>query len=345
MKLQDFNFQLPKSLIATFPLKERSASKLLVLDRKLSDRNFKDLHQFLKPKDVLVINDTSVLRARLFGKKDTGAKVEILIERVSDTYSATAQTKSNSNLKKGDKIFLSEEGPFAVLIKKRQLISELKFSKPVKEIIKLYGKVPLPPYIKREATKLDSDRYQTIYADFKKCNSVAAPTAGLHFDKNLLDSLENKGIKIAKLTLQVGMGTFKPIKEMLVEKHKMHKEQIEITKESVDIINEAKRRKRKIVCVGTTSLRCLESVCKENKGVLRPFRGETDLYIYPGFQFEIADVLITNFHLPYSSLLVLVSAFAGYERTMLAYDYAIKKGYRFYSYGDAMLIFPYRISS
>ena len=341
MKLQDFNFQIPKSLIASFPLQERSASKLLVLDRKLSDRNFKDLHQFLKPNDVLVINDTSVLRARLFGKKITGAKVEILIERVSDTYFATAQTKSNSNLKKGDKIFLSEKGPFAVFIRKRQSISELKFSKPVKEIIESYGNVPLPPYIRREATKLDSDRYQTIYADFKKCNSVAAPTAGLHFDTDLLDSLENKGIKIAKLTLHVGMGTFKPIKDRLVENHKMHKEQIEITKESVDVINEAKRRKRKIVCVGTTSLRCIESVCKENKGVLRPYRGETDLYIYPGFQFKMADVLITNFHLPYSSLLVLVSAFAGYERTMLAYDHAIKKRYRFFSYGDAMLIFPY----
>ena len=340
MKLQDFNFKISEDQIASFPLEERSHSKLLVLDEQISDRCFKDLPELLKPNDVLVINDTAVIKARLFGKKITGAKVELLIERVISSNLASAQTKCNSKLKTGDRIFLSKEGPFVTLTKKGSDISELEFSKPIKEVIELYGNVPLPPYIKRKPTELDSERYQTVYADLAKSRSVAAPTAGLHFDENILKSLKSKGLKIAKITLNVGMGTFKPIKEKAIENHKMHTEQIEISEQSVNTINEAKKNKGRVVCVGTTSLRCIESVCKENKGVLKPFKGETDLYIYPGYKFEITDILITNFHLPCSTLLLLVCAFSGYEKTMSAYCHAINKKYRFYSYGDAMFINP-----
>jgi len=342
LKLQDFNFQLPKELIASFPLKERSQSKLLVLENFITDNLFRDLPQLLKPNDVLVINDTAVFNARFFGKKGSGSRVEILIERVIGKNLVTAQTKSSSKLKKGDKIFLSKKGPFLTLINQGPKVLEFEFSLPVKEAIKLYGNVPLPPYIKREATELDLQRYQTIYADLKKCHSVAAPTAGLHFDQSLLDSLETKGVKIAKVTLNVGMGTFKPIRELTIENHRMHKEQIEISQETVDLINETEETKGRVICVGTTSLRCIESVCKENNGKLKPFKGETDLFIYPGYQFEITDILITNFHLPHSSLLLLACAFAGHDRIMSAYQHAIKEGYRFYSYGDSMIIYPER---
>ena len=342
MKLQDYNFQLPEELIASFPLKERSKSKLLVLEKLISDRYFIDLPELLEPNDVLVINDTAVFKARFLGKKASGSRVEVLIERVINESLVIAQTKSNSKLKEGDKIFLSKHLHFLTLTKKRQRFSEFKFSLSVEEAIKLYGRVPLPPYIKREASELDLQRYQTIYADFQKCHSVAAPTAGLHFDQAVLDSLTKKGVKIAKVTLHVGMGTFKPIREPKIKDHHMHKEQIEISKVAADVINETKTTKGRIICVGTTSLRCIESVCKENNGKLKPFKGETNLFIYPGYKFKITDILITNFHLPFSSLLLLVSAFAGHDRIMLAYQHAVKEGYRFYSYGDSMIIYPER---
>ena len=340
LKLEDFNFQLPRELIASSPLKERSSSKLLVIKKGFKDLTFKDLPSLLRPEDVLVINDTSVIKARLYGKKETGAKVEILIERIIDEEKALVQTKSNAQLRKGDKILIYKGGEFLSLLEKVDDLWTVYFSKPPRQIINDFGSIPLPPYIKRKANPLDSERYQTVYADSSKDFSVAAPTAGLHFENELLDSITNKGINIAKITLHIGMGTFKPVKDISIIGHKMHKECIEVGKEAVDLITQSKDAGGKVICVGTTTLRCLESISKANGGVLKPFTGETDIFIYPGFKFTVADALITNFHLPRSTLLLLVSAFGGYEKIQKAYEYAIRKKYRFYTYGDSMFISP-----
>ena len=338
MKLEDFSFELPKELIASSPLNERSSSKLLVVGHDFKDLVFSDLPGLLKPEDVLVINDTKVINARLFGQKETGARVEILIERILDEKNSLVQLRTNSRLKEGDKIFLFESEEFLSLTKKKGDIWQVKFSQPAKKIIDSFGLVPLPPYIKREANSSDVDRYQTVYADPTKNYSVAAPTAGFHFDNELLDSVMDKGVNIAKIALHIGMGTFKPIKSKIITDHKMHKESIELKQEAIDLINLSKEKGGRVICVGTTTLRCLESIAKDNKGVLKPFTGETNLFIYPGFKFSVADALITNFHLPKSTLLLLVSAFGGYEKMREAYKYAIKEKYRFYSYGDSMFI-------
>ena len=340
LKLEDFNFQLPRELIASSPLEKRSSSRLLVIKEGFEDLTFKDLPRLLRPEDVLVINDTSVIKARLHGKKETGAKVEILIERIIDEKKALVQTKSNAQLRKGDKILISKGGESLFLLEKEEDLWKVFFSKSPRKIINEFGKVPLPPYIKRKANRLDSERYQTVYADSSKDFSVAAPTAGLHFENELLDSITNKGINIAKITLHIGMGTFKPIKDISIIDHKMHQESIELGKEAIDLITQSKNAGGRVVCVGTTTLRCLESISKANRGVLKPFIGETDIFIYPGFKFTVADALITNFHLPRSTLLLLVSAFGGYEKIRKAYEYAIRKKYRFYSYGDSMFISP-----
>ena len=338
MKLEDFSFELPKELIASYPLNERSSSKLLVVGHDFKDLVFSDLPGLLKPEDVLVINDTKVINARLFGQKETGARVEVLIERILDEKNSLVQLRTNSQLKEGDKIFLFESEEFLSLTKKKGDIWQVKFSQPAKKIIDSFGLVPLPPYIKREANSSDDDRYQTVYADPAKNYSVAAPTAGFHFDNELLDSVMDKGVNIAKITLHIGMGTFKPIKSKIITDHKMHKESIELKQEAIDLINLSKEKGGRVICVGTTTLRCLESIAKDNKGVLKPFTGETNLFIYPGFKFSVAEALITNFHLPKSTLLLLVSAFGGYEKMREAYRYAIQEKYRFYSYGDSMFI-------
>ncbi len=340
MKLEDFNFVLPKELIASSPLKERSSSKLLMVEHGFKDLVFSDLPDILKPEDILVINDTKVINARVVGRKETGAMVELLIEKILDKKNAQVQLRSNSRLKEGDKIYLSESNEFVSLTKKREDIWEVKFSQPAKEIIDSFGLVPLPPYIKREANSSDAERYQTVYADPAKNFSVAAPTAGFHFDNDLLDSVKKKGVNIAKIALHIGMGTFKPIKSKLIKDHKMHKESIELKQEAIDSINLSREKGGRVICVGTTTLRCLESIANTNKGVLKPFTGETDLFIYPGFKFSVVDALITNFHLPKSTLLLLVSAFGGYEKMREAYKYAIQEEYRFYSYGDSMFINP-----
>ena len=338
MKLEDFSFVLPKELIASSPLEQRSSSRLLMVGHNLKDLVFSDLPGLLKPEDVLVINDTKVLNARLVGQKETGAKVELLIERVLDKENSLVQLRSNSRLREGDKISLSDSKEFVSLIKKRGDVWEVKFSQPAKKIIDSLGLVPLPPYLKREANTLDADRYQTVYADPAKNYSVAAPTAGFHFDNELLDSVMDKGVNIAKITLHIGMGTFKPIRREIITEHKMHKESIELKQEAIDLINASKEKGGRVISVGTTSFRCLESVAKMNKGALKPFNGDTDLFIYPGFKFHVVDALITNFHLPKSTLLLLVSAFGGYEKMREAYKYAIQEKYRFYSYGDSMFI-------
>jgi len=338
LKLEDFSFVLPKDLIASSPLEQRSSSRLLMVGHNLKDLVFSDLPDLLKSEDVLVINDTKVLNARLVGQKETGAKVELLIERVLDKENSLVQLRSNSRLREGDKISLSESKEFVSLIKKRGDLWEVKFSQPAKKIIDSLGLVPLPPYLKREANTLDAERYQTVYADPAKNYSVAAPTAGFHFDNELLDSVMDKGVNIAKITLHIGMGTFKPIKSEIITEHKMHKESIELKQEAIDLINGSKEKGGRVITVGTTTFRCLESVAKMNKGTLKPFTGDTDLFIYPGFKFNVVDALITNFHLPKSTLLLLVSAFGGYEKMREAYKYAIQEKYRFYSYGDSMFI-------
>ena len=302
------------------------------------DLVFSDLPDLLKPEDVLVINDTKVINARLVGQKETGAKVELLIEKILDKENSLVQLRSNSRLREGDKISLSESNESVSLVKKRGDIWQVKFSQPAKKIIDSFGLVPLPPYIRREANSADAERYQTVYADPAKNYSVAAPTAGFHFDKELLDSVTNKGVNIAKIALHIGMGTFKPVKSKIITDHKMHKESIELKQEAIDLINLSKEKGGRVICVGTTTLRCLESIANTNKGVLKPFTGETDLFIYPGFKFSVVDALITNFHLPKSTLLLLVSAFGGYEKMREAYKYAIQEKYRFYSYGDSMFI-------
>jgi len=309
-----------------------------MVGHNLKDLVFSDLPGLLKPEDVLVINDTKVLNARLVGQKETGAKVELLIERVLDKENSLVQLKSNSRLREGDKISLSESKEFVSLIKKRGDVWEVKFSQPAKKIIDSLGLVPLPPYLKRDADTLDVERYQTVYADPAKNYSVAAPTAGFHFDNELLDLVMDKGVNIAKITLHIGMGTFKPIKSEIITEHKMHKESIELKQEAIDLINGSKEKGGRVITVGTTTFRCLESVAKMNKGTLKPFTGDTDLFIYPGFKFNVVDALITNFHLPKSTLLLLVSAFGGYEKMREAYKYAIQEKYRFYSYGDSMFI-------
>ncbi len=338
MKLEDFNFQLPKELIASFPLEERSNSRLLLVKDGLQDLIFKDLPNLLRPNDVLVVNDSKVIKARLFGIRETGSKVEFLIEKILDETSCLVQTKSNSKLKKGDKIFLSPSKETLILTEQKDEVWLVNFSKSVRRIIEEFGHVPLPPYIKRKVSPLDSERYQTVYADPIKNFSVAAPTAGLHFDQQLLNLISSNGTNIVNVTLHVGMGTFKPLKGEPIKDHKMHKESIEVTEEAIEKINQARDKGGRVICVGTTTLRCLESICLENKGVLKPFKGETDIFIYPGFKFKVSDALITNFHLPKSTLLLLVSAFGGYEKIRLAYDHAIRENYRFYSYGDAMFI-------
>tara|TARA_B100001146_G_C16187175_1_gene437415 strand:+ start:53 stop:1078 length:1026 start_codon:yes stop_codon:yes gene_type:complete len=337
LNLDDYNFDLPEDLIAFQPPKSRGASKLLVVDDRLQDKNFNQLEEYLLPGDLIVLNNTKVLKARLIGFKETGAKVEILIERIMDSYNASAQTQSNSKLKEGDIIYLDGKTTQLKLKKKKDYLCLFEFSEPVRSVLDNLGEVPLPPYIKRPAIAVDEERYQTVYADPSKLNSVAAPTAGLHFDHVHLDRLKSKGIQFTEITLNIGLGTFKPIKVDRVEDHVMHQERISVDLSAAETIMKAKNEGRRVIAIGTTVLRCLESIARDYSG-LEPYEGETDLFIYPGYRFKIVDALLTNFHLPKSSLFLLVSAFGGSERIMSAYLHAIRNEYRFFSYGDSMFI-------
>ena len=337
MYLDDYSFDLPEELIAFQPPQLRGASRLLVVEETLEDKKFNQLEDNLLPGDLLVLNDTKVLKARLIGFKETGAKVEILIERIMDSYNASVQTKSNSKLKEGDIIYLDEKTIQLKLKKKKDYLCLFEFSEPVRSVLDNFGEVPLPPYIKRPVTVVDEERYQTVYANPSKLNSVAAPTAGLHFDYLHLDLLKSKGIQFTEITLNIGLGTFKPIKVDRVEDHVMHEERISVDLSAAETIMKAKNEGRRVIAIGTTVLRCLESIAREHSG-LEPYEGETDLFIYPGYRFKIVDALLTNFHLPKSSLFVLVSAFGGSERIMSAYLRAIRNEYRFFSYGDSMFI-------
>ena len=337
LNIENYNFDLPEQLIAKVPIDERSSSRLLVVDDQLNDLNFSDILDYLHEGDLLVINDTKVFKARLDALKTTGGKVEILLERQVDQHNALAMTKSNRPLKRKDRLIIQNSEITAEVIEKRDYLCLLKFSHNLNEVIDNYGSIPIPPYMNRNPNQSDYERYQTVYADNSKERSSASPTAGLHFEQKLLEKIKEKGVDIAPITLDIGLGTFKPITSEEITHHKMHSERIYLSEETSEKINKTLSSKSKIISVGTTCLRCLESIYKEF-GEIKPYEGETDIFIYPGFEFKAVDMLITNFHLPKSSLLMLVSAFIGFENTMKIYDIAVQEKYRFLSYGDAMLL-------
>jgi S-adenosylmethionine:tRNA ribosyltransferase-isomerase len=332
--LSDFDFELPQELIAQVPLPQRSASRLLHVEPDaLVDRAFAEIIDLLAPGDLLVFNDTKVLKARFYGVKATGGKVEALVERVLDTRTVLAQVRASKSPVADSMIRLADA--FDVTVGER--VGEfytLHFPSDVFELIEAHGRLPLPPYIEHEADAVDESRYQTVYA--KEPGAVAAPTAGLHFDEALLRGLREKGIKMAFVTLHVGAGTFQPVRSENLAEHKMHSEWYTIPQETVNAVKAAQIAGRDVVAVGTTSMRALESASQS--GELRAGSGDTNLFITPGYQFKTVTRLITNFHLPKSTLLMLVSAFAGYDRMRSAYRHAIEQRYRFFSYGDAMLL-------
>jgi len=338
MQVKDFHFELPEELIASFPLEQRSASRLLCLDGdsgELAHRGFTDILDLLNPGDLMVFNNTRVIPARLFGEKATGGKIEALIERVLDQHRVLAHVRSSRSPKPGAEL-LFEGGAKAIMIGRHENLFELEFSgdTPVFDLLEAHGHMPLPPYMKRDDQLEDRERYQTVYNE--KPGAVAAPTAGLHFDEALLSKLDEKGIEKAFVTLHVGAGTFQPMKVERVEDHVMHAEYIEVSQEVCDAVKATRARGGRVVAVGTTSVRSLESASQ--KGEIEPFYGDSSIFIFPGYQFKSVDLLITNFHLPESTLLMLVSAFAGYAHTMNAYKVAVEQQYRFFSYGDAMFI-------
>ena len=337
MNIENYNFNLPEDLIANQPSIKRSDSKLLVVQENLIDEKFKSIINYLKEGDLLVLNDTKVFNARLIANKQTGGKVEILLERQLNEFTASAITKTNRPLKENEILQISDSDVTAVVVEKNDYLCEIEFSRDLETIIDTYGTIPIPPYMNRESNIMDQERYQTVYANDKKRRSSAAPTAGLHFDKSLLSDIESKGIEITNITLDIGLGTFKPISQNDYTKHTMHSEKIYLSEQTSELINRKIRSKSKIISVGTTTLRCLEAVYKK-LGKIQPYEGDTDIFIYPGFSFEVVDSLITNFHLPKSTLLLLVSAFAGEIAIKSAYDHAIENRYRFYSYGDSMLL-------
>ncbi|AVD81705.1 tRNA preQ1(34) S-adenosylmethionine ribosyltransferase-isomerase QueA [Pseudomonas sp. SWI6] len=336
MRVADFSFELPDSLIARHPLAERHGSRLLVLDGPsgaLAHKQFPDLLDYLRPGDLMVFNNTRVIPARLFGQKASGGKLEVLVERVLDSHRVLAHVRSSKAPKAGS-LILIDGGGEAEMVARHETLFELRFTEEVLPLLERVGHMPLPPYIDRPDEGADRERYQTVYAE--RAGAVAAPTAGLHFDEALLEKIAAKGVERAFVTLHVGAGTFQPVRVDKIEDHHMHKEWLEVSQEVVDAIGACRARGGRVVAVGTTSVRSLESAARD--GVLKAFSGDTDIFIYPGRPFHVVDALVTNFHLPESTLLMLVSAFAGYPETMAAYAAAVEQGYRFFSYGDAMFI-------
>lgn len=338
MKRQDFYFDLPDNLIAQQPAAERRASRLLVLDAQgiCHDQQFVDLLDFIQPHDLLVFNNTRVIPARLFGEKTSGGKVELLIERILDQHRAICHIRANKSPKAG--AVLKIEHAFEVEVLGRQgALFEVRFesSKTALEWLETYGHMPLPPYIERADQQDDKERYQTVYGT--RPGAVAAPTAGLHFDQAMLDAVQHKGASLGFVTLHVGAGTFKPVQVDNIAEHVMHSEWLEVTPGLVEQVEQARAKGGRVIAVGTTSVRCLESASQQGK--LQAYTGETDIFITPGYEFKQVDVLLTNFHLPESTLIMLVSALAGYDQTMAAYQHAVAQQYRFFSYGDAMLVF------
>jgi S-adenosylmethionine:tRNA ribosyltransferase-isomerase len=332
--LSDFDFDLPPERIAQMPLPDRTASRLLQLDgAEITDRHFADIVDQLQAGDVLVMNNTRVLKARFFGVKETGGQVEVLVERVLDTRTVLAQVRASKSPKPGTRIRLADAFDVTAGERAGEFFT-LKFEGDVFELIEAHGRLPLPPYIEHDADSFDEQRYQTVYS--KEPGAVAAPTAGLHFDQALLDKVAGKGVKIAYVTLHVGAGTFQPVRVENLAEHKMHSEWYTIPSTTVDAVKAAKASGRDVVAVGTTSLRALESASQS--GELKAGSDDTALFITPGYKFKTVTRLVTNFHLPKSTLMMLVSAFAGYDEIRKAYAHAIASEYRFFSYGDAMLL-------
>ncbi len=345
MQVSDFHFDLPDELIARYPQPERTASRLLQLTGhtgELAHKGFKDVLDLVNAGDLLVFNNTRVIPARLFGHKASGGKLEVLVERLLDEKTILAHVRASKSPKPGNELLLGENGEFsAEMVARHDTLFEIRFNSEltVLEILEQVGHMPLPPYIDRPDEDADKERYQTVYN--AKPGAVAAPTAGLHFDQLLLDAIKAKGANFAFVTLHVGAGTFQPVRVDDILDHHMHSEYVEVSQEVVDAINTTRANGGRVVAVGTTSVRSLESAAQDalkNGTPLVPFFGDTEIFIYPGYQFQVVDALITNFHLPESTLIMLVSAFAGYDHTMNAYDEAVKNQYRFFSYGDAMFI-------
>lgn len=339
MRLSDFQFDLPPQLIARYPLPTRSESRLLCLGEagSISEHlQFYNIIQLVNAGDLLVFNDTRVIPARLLGHKSTGGQVEVLAERVLDDHRMLAQVRASKPLRMGEFLFFAGKVELEVIDRRAQFY-ELRYNAQdgkILDVIESLGQVPLPPYLQRLPDENDRERYQTIYA--KHDGSVAAPTAGLHFDDALLAALREKGVEMRYLTLHIGAGTFVPVRVEEVRTHKMHPEYLEVSAALCDKIRETKARGKRVIVVGTTSMRALETASQS--GEIAPYQGETSIFIYPGYTFRCADVLITNLHLPASTLLMLVCAFGGHERVMCAYREAVAKEYRFYSYGDAMWV-------
>jgi len=334
----DFHFDLPEQLIARFPVEKRSDSRMLYINRckhSWQDNHFNQLADFLSPGDLIVFNDTKVIPARLFGHKASGGKCEVLIERILDDTQVQTHIRASKSPKIGSTIIFSNDIQAQVIQREEDLfILNFNSKQPIIELLNDIGHIPLPPYINRNDEKKDLERYQTVYA--KHAGAVAAPTAGLHFDNDLLQKLQNNGINTAFITLHVGAGTFQPVRVDNISEHKMHKEVINVSPSVCDQIHATKQNGKRVIAVGTTVVRSLETAACT--GVLKPFTGETNIFITPGCTFNVIDGLITNFHLPESTLLMLVAAFAGLDITLNAYQHAINNYYRFYSYGDGMLI-------
>jgi len=334
MKTSDFDYYLPEELIANYPLDSRSSSRLLIHSDKVEHKLFSNIVDYLSSGDLLVVNNTSVIPARIFGTKESGGAVEIMLERIMEDNKALVQMRASRAIKTGTLINLD---PYQVkCIDRQKNFYLLQFDLSPLEVFNAIGHVPLPPYIKRDDQDLDKDRYATVYENKELQESVAAPTAGLHFDDELLEKIKNKGVRIASVNLSVGAGTFQPVKTENIEEHDIHSEYIEVSDEVINLVNETKQLGNKIFAVGTTATRALETAYMNNSKI--GYSGYTKLFIYPGYKFKVVDRLITNFHLPRSSLLMLVSAFIGYDNMRQLYKIAIDERYRFLSYGDAMLL-------
>ncbi|PRY69859.1 tRNA preQ1(34) S-adenosylmethionine ribosyltransferase-isomerase QueA [Halomonas ventosae] len=339
MQRADFHYELPEELIARYPSEQRSDCRLLCVDGAtgaLAHRRFPELLELLAPGDLLVFNDTRVIPARLHGHKASGGKVEMLLERPLDAHRGLAHLRSSKSPKPGTELVF-EGGIRAVVEGRQEALFELRFlgETPLIALLEQHGHMPLPPYITREDELADRERYQTVYA--RRDGAVAAPTAGLHFDQPLLEALAARGVESAYVTLHVGAGTFQPVRADDIREHVMHSEWLEVDEAACAKVQAARAAGRRVVAVGTTSVRCLESATDEG-GEIAPYRGETDIFIYPGYEWRCVDALITNFHLPESTLLMLVASFAGFDTTLAAYRAAVAERYAFFSYGDAMFL-------
>ena len=340
MRVSDYRFELPEELIARYPMPERTASRLLKLDGpsgELAHKHFTDVLECVEPGDLMVFNNTRVIPARLFGQKASGGKLELLVERLLSEHEILAHVRCSKSPKVGNRLELGTDrgaSHGAEMVGRDDTLFHLRFDEPVLEVLEKVGHMPLPPYIERPDDESDQERYQTVYN--KTPGAVAAPTAGLHFDDALLEKLKAKGVDTAFVTLHVGAGTFQPVRVDDIKDHVMHSEYAEVSQEVVDKVRATKANGKRVIAVGTTSVRSLESASQS--GQIEPFATDTSIFIYPGYEFKTVDVLVTNFHLPESTLIMLISAFAGYDNVMNAYRVAVAEKYRFFSYGDAMFI-------